>query len=180
MEKLRTKCQWFREYAVLNTKFGNVENKIHDHARYITTSEFNNVSDSIFDTKLKKTNLATFSHVNAISQCTNKNKEKIKKLQTLDLSYFLGKLFLGDNGFQNMFVCQPKFSTIDFKQENEEYKVSAWIPKGVNSSNILPLHKLLPTIKYYDHKIGLQFNNAVLVTGNKQLHNQDHNCLQYL
>ena len=95
MEKLRTKYQWFREYTVLNTKFGNVENKIHDHARYITTSEFNNFSDSVFDIKFKKSNLATFSYVNAISQCTNKNKEKIEKLQTLDLSYFLGKLFFG-------------------------------------------------------------------------------------
>ena len=87
---------------------------------------------------------------------------------------------MGDNGFQNVFVYKPKFSTIDFKQENEEYKVSARISKGVNSSNILPLHKLLLIIKYYDHKMGLQFNNAVLVTGNKQLHNQDRNCLQYL
>ena len=173
MEKLKTKYQWFRDYAVLNTKFGNVENKIRDHAKYITISEFNNCSDSIFDTKLKKANLATFSHVNAILQCTNKNKEKIEKLQTLDLTYFLGKLFLGDNGFQNVFVYQPK-------QENNEYKVSVWISKGVNSCKLLPLYKLLPIIKYYDHKIGLQFNNAVLVTDNKQLHNQDHNCLQHL
>ena len=29
---------------------------------------------------------------------------KLEKLQTCDLSYFLGKKYFGDNGFQNMFV----------------------------------------------------------------------------
>ena len=28
------------------------------------------------------------------------------KLQVFDLSYFRAKVFFGDNGFQNMFVCQ--------------------------------------------------------------------------
>ena len=36
--------------------------------------------DSIFDKKLKQTNLATNSYANAVSQRADKNKEKIEKL----------------------------------------------------------------------------------------------------
>ena len=37
--------------------------------------------------------------------CEQKNRkiEKIEKLQTLDLNYFLGRYFFDDDGFQN--VC---------------------------------------------------------------------------
>ena len=38
-----------------------------------------------------------------------KNKEKIEKLQTFNLFYFLGKNVVGDDGFQNKFVYQPIF-----------------------------------------------------------------------
>ena len=37
------------------------------------------------------------------------------KLQTHDLTYFLGKNFLDNDGFQNMFVYQPTFNVMDFK-----------------------------------------------------------------
>ena len=64
------------------------------------------------DTKLKqliaKANLATNSNVGTISQRANKNKEKIEKLQTFDLSYFLGKIFLVMMIFKTCLFCnQP-------------------------------------------------------------------------
>ena len=34
----------------------------------------------------------------------------------LDLSYFLGKIDFGDDGFQNIFVYQPSFSTLKLKK----------------------------------------------------------------
>ena len=37
------------------------------------------------------------------------------KLQTHDLTYFLGKIILVNDGFQNMFVYQPTFNVMDFK-----------------------------------------------------------------
>ena len=64
----------------LNTKIGEVENKIHDHAKYITTPKFNEFAGSKFDTKLKQGNLATNIDANGVLQCVNKSKQKIEKL----------------------------------------------------------------------------------------------------
>ena len=44
----------------------------------INTPEFNTFVGSMFDTKLKQENLSTNSHVIAVSQRVNKNKENIK------------------------------------------------------------------------------------------------------
>ena len=44
----------------------------------INTPEFNTFVGSMFDTKLKQGNLSTNSHVIAVSQRVNKNKENIK------------------------------------------------------------------------------------------------------
>ena len=43
-------------------------------------------------------------------------QDKIVKLQTHDLSYFLGKIFFGDDGSQNMFFYQPKLDTFILKK----------------------------------------------------------------
>ena len=37
--------------------------------------------------------MATNSYLNTIGKHANKNKERIKKLQTFDLSYFFGNFF---------------------------------------------------------------------------------------
>ena len=42
----------------------------------------------------------------------------------------LVKHFLGGDGFQNMFVSQPTFSSLDMKK-NGEYNISAWKSKGI-------------------------------------------------
>ena len=44
-------------------------------------------------------------------------ENNIGKLATLDLSYFLGKSFFGDDGFQNMFAYQPTFSNLELKED---------------------------------------------------------------
>ena len=45
-------------------------------------------------------------------------QDKIVKLQTCDLSYFLGESFFGDYGFQNIFVYQPSLRTLQLKKDN--------------------------------------------------------------
>ena len=45
--------------AVLNTKINEVENKIPDHAKYITTQEFNKLTAERFTARLKQTNLVS-------------------------------------------------------------------------------------------------------------------------
>ena len=47
--------------AALNTKIGEVENKIPYHTKCITALEFNKFTGSIFDMKLNEINLATNS-----------------------------------------------------------------------------------------------------------------------
>ena len=80
----------------LNKNIGEVENnKIPDHPKYITTSEFNEFSGSRFNTKLKQGNFATNSDIDAVSQCVKKSKEKTEKLQTFIWSHFVGKSFFG-------------------------------------------------------------------------------------
>ena len=45
--------------TVLNTKIGEVENKIPDHAKYITTQEFNKLIAEKAAARLKQANLVT-------------------------------------------------------------------------------------------------------------------------
>ena len=52
---------------------------------------------------------------------------------------------------------------MDIKQVNGEYNFSTWKPKGIYNSGLKSLHDLGPAIKYFGSKIGLQFNNSVLV-----------------
>ena len=42
--------------TILNTKIGEVWNKIPDHAKYITTQEFNKLTGENFPAKLKQAN----------------------------------------------------------------------------------------------------------------------------
>ena len=43
------------------------------------------------------------------------DQDKTVKLETNDLNYFLGKIFFGDDGSQNMFVYQPTFNMLELK-----------------------------------------------------------------
>ena len=67
--------------AFLNRKFGEVENKIPDHAKQITTPEFHKFAETIFDEKLKQANLTMNSDFTAVSQCANRKIEKQKQLK---------------------------------------------------------------------------------------------------
>ena len=80
-------------------------------------------------------------------------EKKVGKLQTLDLSYFLGKLFFVCDGvFQNMFVYQPTFSMLELKEDNKgtEYVID-WKSKEVYTSKLTPLlTAFLHNIKFLD------------------------------
>ena len=65
-----------------------------------------------------------------------------------------------------MFVFQSTFSTIDFKQENNECKSSVWKPKRVYTSKPFLLHNLSPIIKYFDSRVVFEFNTSVLAAEN--------------
>ena len=66
-----------------NTKINEIENKIndHDHAKYITTQEFNKLTADIFTARLPPTNLASKDDVeNELHQLS----EKVKAISTKD------------------------------------------------------------------------------------------------
>ena len=78
--------------------------------------------------------------------------EKQEKLQTFDLSYFLGKSFLGDGGFQNILVYQTTSNTLELNV----------------GCNVKPLFNPLSLkIKRFGCKVGMQFLNDFLLVENK-------------
>ena len=69
--------------AVLNTKTDEVQNKYSDHAKSTVTLEFDKLAGSIFNKKLKQTNLATNSDKNAVHNVLTKIKRKFKNYKRL-------------------------------------------------------------------------------------------------
>ena len=58
--------------------------------------------------------------------------------------------------------------------------MSAWKSKEVYTFKLFPLHNLSPIIKYFNHNIGLRFNNFVLLVEKIQLRDQNYKCLHCL
>ena len=66
--------------------------------------------------------------------------EKVKLLSTKDYSFLLGRMhFTSGDGFQNMFVHQPTFNTLKYKNMSSEYIIS-WKSKGVYNSKLTELN----------------------------------------
>ena len=82
-----------------------------------------NETIKILATKVEIKTLATKVELKA-------EQDKIVKLETHDLSYFLGKNFLGDDSFQNMFVYQIALSTLASKKEESQIIFLAGNQKG--------------------------------------------------
>ena len=70
------------------------------------------ISDLVknFDLRTKLATLATKAELKA-------DQDKILKLQTHGLSYFLDKNCFGDDGFRNTFVYQPTLDTLELKKQ---------------------------------------------------------------
>ena len=66
------------------------------------------------------------------------------------------RIFFGDDDFQNVFLYQPIFSTLNLKED--------LISKMLFKSSFEPLHKAFwPKVNQFGHKIGIQLNNTTLV-----------------
>ena len=70
-----------------------------------------NISNLIknFSFNIKLPTLATKAELKA-------DQNKMLKLQTLDLIYFCGKFYFGNDGFQSMFVYQ---ATLELKEDKD-------------------------------------------------------------
>ena len=90
--------------AVLNTKISEVENKIPNHDKYVTTPEFNKLRAENFTARLKEANLVTKSDFDEklrilnrkITSSKTKYLEVQRKLNSLITNYynfFLGRIY---------------------------------------------------------------------------------------
>ena len=147
--------------------------------KYFTSSDYNKFTSGILDSKIKEkglidkfsiSNLAKNSGLStklailATKAELKAEQRKIKKLQKLDLSYFIYKKLFGDDGFYNISVYQPTLNTLELKEDQGTDCVIGWKPKGVYNSKFTPLHMtFLHNITLSEYKIGIQFNKSVLV-----------------
>ena len=140
----------------------------------MTTPEFNNLG-AVFNAGLKQVNLVAKTNFdNTVSSLDRKiaaNKTKnvsiqkeLKKLKTLDLSYFIGRSYFEEDGTQNYSVFQPLdkyFNIIPNKKYN-----SSWQSKGISDKTIKPPttsdNSFTPLVDYLGHKIGIKFIGSCL------------------
>ena len=112
----------------MNTKISEVENKTPDNSEYITTQEFNKLTEINFAARLKQADsvkketdfdnkLTTFNKRISLrkqSICKFKKKKKKKKsLITRDYNFSLDGIdFISNDGSQNTCIYQPTFDTL--------------------------------------------------------------------
>ena len=113
----------------MNTKISEVESKIPNHDKYITTPEFNKWTAESFTARLKQANLVTKTDFD--NKLTNFNRritsnktkhsevqKELNSLTTKDYNFLLGRIYFTSNdGSQNTFVYQPTFYTVELKKQ---------------------------------------------------------------
>ena len=124
--------------TVLNTKISEVENKIPNHNKYITTPEYNKLTAENFTPRLKQANVLTktdFDKKLTIFNrkiTSNKTKylevqKKLNSLITNDYNFVLGRMYFASNdGSQNTFVYQPTLDTLELKKDKSIDYISSW------------------------------------------------------
>ena len=178
-----------------NTKITKIENKLnnHNHDKYITTSEFNNLAADVFNARLAQANLVTKTDFDAklssLNKKNNSNKtthllveNELKKLKTFDSIFYRGKNHFEEDGTQNNVVFQPLnkyFKVI----ANTKY-ISSWKSKGLFDENITGpttrYYKLNPQSSYFGTKTRQEFRGSCLKQDkitSKYLHSKYLHCL---
>ena len=114
--------------TLLNTKISEVENKIPEQSKYITTQEFNKLTAENFAARWKQADLVnktdfdnkltSFNRRIISNKIENLEVQKqLNSLITKNYNFFLGRIYLtSDDGPQNMFVYQPTFGVLDIKK----------------------------------------------------------------
>ena len=123
---------------------------------------------------MTKTNFDnTVSSLNSkIARNKTKNESienELKKLKTLNLSYFIGKSRFEEDGAQNYLVFQPIKRLFTIRANSN--LISLWQSKGLSGETIKPPaasdNGLTQLFKYYGGKIRVKFNKGCLKQPNK-------------
>ena len=158
-----------------DSKISDIEKKTadHNHDKYITTPEFNNLAARVFNARLAEANLATKTDFDAklqsFNEKINSNKTKhllveneIKNLNNFDAAYFRGKNYIGDDGMQNYLAFQPVYKYFELNSG----VIISWESKGLSNEKISflsRLHKVKPpTLVYNNVRIKVKFRGYFL------------------
>ena len=132
-------------------KIKEIGDKILDQDKYITTSDFNRFSVAIFDERLKRIKLATTT--DTVEQRAIKNEKKIGKLQTDNVSLFIGQNYFSSDGLQNFLLFQRILNTFTMSFGLTE-TIVVWESKGLSNEKIKPPttanNNLSPKMKWYN------------------------------
>ena len=90
----------------------------HNHEKYISTTEFNNLTARVFTARLAQTNLVTKTDFDNKLQSLDKNinsnktkhllvKTELKNLEKLKVGYFISKHYFDGDDTQNYLVFRP-------------------------------------------------------------------------
>ena len=176
-------------------KAREIENKLnnHNHDKYSTISEFNNLAVDVFNARLSQANLVTKTIFdNTVSNLNSKiakNKpenesieNELKKLKTFDLGDFIGKSYFEEDCAQNYLVFQP--IKRHFKLIANSKLFSSWQSKGLSEETIKPPaiydNSLNRLIDYYGSKVRVKFNNGCLKQLNKLTYDYDRKVNIYI
>ena len=143
--------------------------------KYFTTADYNKFTSETLDAKRKKKELVNKFDISNLVKNSDLNtklatlatkaglkaeQDKTVKLQTHELSYFLGKNFFGDDGSPNTFVYQPKRDKLELK------KTKALIMffvgnQGIFTSKLKPIYTaFLHSKKFSGYKVGVKFDKV--------------------
>ena len=90
----------------------------HNHDKYISTPEFNNLAVDVFNERLEQVNMVTKTDFDAKLSSLNRKitinqtkhllvENEFKKLKTFNSSYFRRKSHFKEDGTQNYLVFRP-------------------------------------------------------------------------
>ena len=137
-----------------NTKIKEIENKLNNHNpdNLVVKSSFNNTVSSL-DSKI------------AVNKTKNESIEnEFIKLKTLDLSYFIGKSNVEEDGTQNYLAFQSLFRY--FKLNASTGHISSRKSNGLSAETIEPPStsdiSITPKLSFYDATIRVEFSGSYL------------------
>ena len=150
--------------TVLNTKIGEVENKIPDNSKYIITQELNKLTAENLASRLKQADLVNktdfdnklISFNQRITSNKTKHLEVQKKLNSLitkDYKFFLGRIC---GWISKHIFFQPTLDTLELKKDKDtDYGLSCK-SKGVLNSKFKAFYTaILHSIKRSEYRIGI-------------------------
>ena len=147
-----------------NTKINEIEKKItdHDHDKYISNPEFNNLTAENFAAILKRANLASKNEIAkfvnktdfdnkliSLNKKNNSNKtkhllleNKFKKLQTFDSNFFISQNYFNNDGaqlyliFHRVFCKQKDIITTIITISGLSNVISGWESKDFHMKKL--------------------------------------------